>query len=170
MAILVILLWTATLCTWYAVKTTPPRYLKSSQLILDTKENKFYHYSYRRWMPCTVPYAEHPHPQDIQWQYLEEITGYSAEQYKSINNNISANTIIQGLDQNKFTIQELRDAVAKFNWTRYKHLMGPSDDDDSPNPLLRGITRMKKAKQYINSHRSEIIESINNASIRELFE
>lgn len=152
-AILVIILWTATLCTWYAVKTTPPRYLKSSQLILDTKENKFYHYSYRRWMPCTVPYAEHPHPQDIQWKYLEEITGYNAKQYKSINYNLSANTIIQGLDQNNFTISELRDVVEKITDWKIDNLFRDRDPDAPES----------------KSEYNKIIQSIDNPNIKALF-
>ncbi len=41
MAILVILLWTATLCTWYSISTTSPRYMKLYEAhIVDLKENR----------------------------------------------------------------------------------------------------------------------------------
>lgn len=48
-AIIAILLWIATLCTWYIIKTTPPRYIKSDSLVIDTKENKIYNPYKNSW-------------------------------------------------------------------------------------------------------------------------
>lgn len=49
MAIIAILLWIATLYTWYVIKTTPPRYIKSDSLVIDTKENKVYNPYNNSW-------------------------------------------------------------------------------------------------------------------------
>ena len=49
-AIIAILLWTVTLCVWYVIKTTPPRYMKSDYILIDLKESKYFDIQHKMWI------------------------------------------------------------------------------------------------------------------------
>lgn len=153
MAILVILLWTATLCTWYAVKTTPPRYIEAhdNASLIDTKEDKFYHPRYRRWVNNTVPYTESPKSKNIQGQYLEEIIGLGYAAHNDFS--VSADIIIQGLDQNKYTASELRDVEKEIKFWALDNFF-KDRNPDAPES---------------KSEYNKIIQSIDNPNIKALF-
>lgn len=191
-AIIAILLWIATLCTWYAVKTAQPRYVKSGSDVIDTKENKIYHPKYRKWVQIGIPFNVSPDTEDIRWQYIEEIIGCNQLDFEYINPDLSPSTIIDYFDQNKFTIQELKNAIDKFDSKQYESLItvehdevpsredgiqlflatrfgNVSDRKDDQSAYMEGIIRRRKAREYVTAHREEIIQSIDNVNIRELF-
>lgn len=72
-----LLLWAGTLFTWYAIKTTPPRYLTSEGFYIDTHENKFFDYQYRTWRVCDVNSTS----KEYQCKYIEEIYGIGPDLY-----------------------------------------------------------------------------------------